>query len=617
MEQTKLDDLIKIVQDLSLNDKLEELNFYANRLSAPDKDLILPLVGEFSSGKTTLINALLDNPNLETASKATTASIFEIHFGSDKCYAEIFNEDGSVDLIDNVANIKNDVLNKVELVKVHDTSTKVGSSTILVDTPGLSSNNPAHRIALSSYLPNADAIFLLTDINQQLTRSILDFLRSSKIANKPIYLIITKCDTKTPNEIEAAKSYIKESIDFSFADIITISTTQGEMSQFEDLIDKIQKEKNQIVERSINDRIIGVAKEIAQFVENLLEEGSSTEDIDSAINEEQNKLEKLNRNIDSLISDVDEKIREEASHILSKFTKSIFPQVDEIVKSEGRDGGNSINLAVNSTAIMLIQSFQREVISEIVSMARSRQHRIEEVPMGILETIEIAGKSFNGFSSTVDLSNIGHKWDKSIGYSILGTLAIAGTVVTAGAATAASVTAGGSATGTIIAADAATDLASVAYTSHKMNKIAKMAKISHKASQAKKILDDVGEQLDSVQKYNEQMGRKVGMNRGVIETSVGWITDFFAKPARQKAVDNFIHSEILPEFRMQLQTESNTLLKHITSLLRQEAENSSENLRNNLSSLKESLSNQKEEYTQRVEKYKLYLMQLNGFDYGI
>lgn len=284
--------LIQIAEDLNLHDKVQELKFYVERLSSPDKDLILPLVGEFSSGKTTLINSLLDNPNLETASRATTASIFEIHFGADECYAEIHKEDGYIDSVKDVIGIKNEDLKQVDVVKVYDTSTKIGASTILVDTPGLSSNDPAHRIALSSYLPNADAILLLTDVNQQITRSLMDFIGSSKLANKPIYLIVTKCDTKTQNEVENAISYIKKNIDFTFERIVPVSVVTGQMSQFDELINNIQNNKNAIVEKSINERIKNVAKEMSLVVSDLLKQGNSTSDIDAAIQEEEKKLKK-------------------------------------------------------------------------------------------------------------------------------------------------------------------------------------------------------------------------------------------------------------------------------------------------------------------------------------
>lgn len=614
--------LIQIAEDLNLHDKVQELKFYAERLSSPDKDLILPLVGEFSSGKTTLINSLLDNPNLETASRATTASIFEIHFGADECYAEIHKEDGYIDSVKDVIGIKNEDLKQVDVVKVYDTSTKIGASTILVDTPGLSSNDPAHRIALSSYLPNADAILLLTDINQQITRSLMDFIGSSKLANKPIYLIVTKCDTKTQNEVENAISYIKKNIDFTFERIVSVSVVTGQMSQFDELINNIQNNKNAIVEKSINERIKNVAKEMSLVVSDLLKQGNSTSDIDAAIQEEEKKLKKINHNIDSLISEAEDRVEDRVKHALSQFSKTIFSQVDDIIKTQGRDCSDAVNSVVNSTAVMLMQNFQKDVMSDILSLARMRQNGMEEVPMGILETVNMTENAFNGFSSGVDLSNVGHKLDKKIGYGVIGALTVAAVVVTAGAAAAAGGAAaagtatgtaveGTIATGTVIAADAATDVAATAYTANKINKLSKMAKVAEKAKVAKQYIDDFNENIDTVKQYDQSLGQKSGMNRGIIETSVGWVTEFFAKPARQRAVNNYIDGTLIPEFRLQIQSVSSNLLREITSLLRQEAANSCGNIRANLQSLKSALNEKKEEYAQKIKTYKQYIIQLN------
>lgn len=614
--------LIQIAEDLNLHDKVQELKFYAERLSSPDKDLILPLVGEFSSGKTTLINSLLDNPNLETTSRATTASIFEIHFGADECYAEIHKEDGYIDSVKDVIGLKNEDLKQVDVVKVYDTSTKIGASTILVDTPGLSSNDPAHRIALSSYLPNADAILLLTDVNQQITRSLMDFIGSSKLANKPIYLIVTKCDTKTQNEVENAISYIKKNIDFTFERIVPVSVVTGQMSQFDELINNIQNNKNAIVEKSINERIKNVAKEMSLVVSDLLKQGNSTSDIDAAIQEEEKKLKKINHNIDSLISEAEDRVEDRVKHALSQFSKTIFSQVDDIIKTQGRDCSDAVNSVVNSTAVMLMQNFQKDVMSDILSLARMRQNGMEEVPMGVLETVNMTENAFNGFSSGVDLSNVGHKFDKKIGYGVIGALTVAAVVVTAGAAAAAGGAAaagtatgtaveGTIATGTVIAADAATDVAATAYTANKINKLSKMAKVAEKAKVAKQYIDDFNENIDTVKQYDQSLGQKSGMNRGIIETSVGWVTEFFAKPARQRAVNNYIDGTLIPEFRLQIQSVSSNLLREITSLLRQEAANSCGNIRANLQSLKSALNEKKEEYAQKIKTYKQYIIQLN------
>lgn len=625
--------LIEIADDLGLGEKANELRFYSDRLSSPDKDLILPLIGEFSSGKTTLINSLLDNPKLETASRATTASIFEIRFGANECSAVINGEDGVSVNVENVADIKNASLKNVEVVQVYDTSTRIGTSTVLVDTPGLSSNDPAHRIALSSYLPNADAILLLTDVNQQLTRSLVDFLTTSKLANKPIYAIITKCDTKTPEEVRKAKEYIERTIEIPFTKIIPVSATTGDMDQFDEIISEIQSNKNIIVENSINERVKGIAKEMADVITQLLKQGNSTRELDKAIEEEQLKLDKLQRNIDSLLDEAESRIEDKANRSLSQFSKSVFTQVDDIVKSQGRDCSNAVNSAVNSTAVIVMQNFQKDVMYDVLSLARSRQSRIEEVPMGVLESIELTENAFNGFSSAVDLSEAGHKFDKKIGYGVLTALAVGATIVTVGAAAPAAAAAGGTAaagattsgaaaaggataattaaasTGTVIAADVATDVAATVYTTQKMKKL---AKIGDAAIKAKKIADNVKGNMEEVQNYDAEAGQKAGMKRGIIETTVGWVTEFFAKPARQRAVHNYIDGTLVPEFRQEILSNSSLIFRQISSLLRQEATTSSESIRANLLQLKTSLNERKEEYTSKINRLKQYSKELNA-----
>ena len=89
-----LSKLIDIAEYLGLQDVVAELKSIDFRRTQQNASLILPLVGEFSSGKTTLINSLTDSKALETATKPTTATIYEVHFGCDSCHAKVLNEKG-------------------------------------------------------------------------------------------------------------------------------------------------------------------------------------------------------------------------------------------------------------------------------------------------------------------------------------------------------------------------------------------------------------------------------------------------------------------------------------------------------------------------------------------
>ena len=112
--------------------------------------------------------------------------------------------------VEDISSIKNTEVADAEFVKVYDTSSRIPQTTLLIDTPGLSSSDPRHKQALVSFLPEADGILLVMDINAQLNRSTIDFIGTISLSNRPVYLILTKCDTKTGEQALNSIKYIEE-----------------------------------------------------------------------------------------------------------------------------------------------------------------------------------------------------------------------------------------------------------------------------------------------------------------------------------------------------------------------------------------------------------------------
>ena len=77
-----LNRIIEIAESLEQKSIAERLRAIDERTQNPSAQLILPLIGEFSAGKTSLINALTDSKVLEIASRPTTATLYQIFFGS-------------------------------------------------------------------------------------------------------------------------------------------------------------------------------------------------------------------------------------------------------------------------------------------------------------------------------------------------------------------------------------------------------------------------------------------------------------------------------------------------------------------------------------------------------
>jgi hypothetical protein len=183
---------------------------------------VLAVVGEFSSGKSFLLNALLGKFRYEQAAGArqiagllatdinpSTATITELEYGSSD-EATAFYEDGRdervpLDALNRfVAVAKNetgalhaaagDDAGAPVRVVVRSDSPFLQRGFILADTPGLASVNPAHRRATLQFLPSADAVLYLIDTQQPFTEGDASFLGIVRQHIDSIFIVQTKID---------------------------------------------------------------------------------------------------------------------------------------------------------------------------------------------------------------------------------------------------------------------------------------------------------------------------------------------------------------------------------------------------------------------------------------
>lgn len=363
--------LKEVAQELGQQNILNSLNAIQERASQQNASLLIPLVGEFSSGKTTLLNALTDSKKLETATKPTTATIYEIHFGCNKCEANVVLSDGQVAHFDDLGELKNDQLSDAQIVTVFDTSTKVPSSTILVDTPGLSSPVVKHRQVLVDFLPSADAILLVVDINQQVTRSLTDFIDMIKLSKRPVYIVLTKSDTKSVSEIEAAKQYIADNCKLPVQQVVVVSAAKDNMSELYALLETIQKSKNEILAKVDGQRIKDLAQILVNRVDEMLMASSSDENLDMEIRRQQLDLDKIKRNINRLIDSMASDICEDGTKISRRFEDSMYEKLGALVAGGSANMDNDALSVINNTASLLLSEYKNNIMGILKSKVQS------------------------------------------------------------------------------------------------------------------------------------------------------------------------------------------------------------------------------------------------------
>lgn len=596
MDSIKL--LRSIAESLGLDNIVSELEAIDTRSKQENANIILPLVGEFSSGKTTLINALTDSKKLETATKPTTATIYEVHFGCDSCHAKVLDQKGELHSVQDVAELKNDILADAKVVTVFDTSNRVPATTILVDTPGLSSPDQKHKQTLVGFLPKADGIMLVSDINQQITRSLVDFIETMKLSRRPIYLILSKSDTKSKTEIEAVKKYISDNCQIPLKQIAVVSASTGELDELYSLLDSIQKDKKDILKKVDSQRVKNIIDVLTNHIDELMNASNSDKDLEEAIRRCQYELDKISRNIDRLVDSMSDDIEEEGRILARKFDDTIFDRLNGLVNGKSNDFDAEAISVINNTATLLLNEYRNSIKTILREKANQQKGSDNEVSLSSLVEIDMTTIPMTGLSYNLDLNSMGHEYD---GWIKTGVIAVAA------AATVAAVAASGGTAAGLTAAATVDNVVDVADTVSDVASIASNQKTRRRIEQAVHLVSNASDKYNSFNESNQRIGQQMGSEKGMIDSMVGFVTDkIMSKPQRVRAIRNYIDSSLTPEFKLQLSSASQSLVISIRNSLQNEASTLIGQKTHSLNQLKSEMKEKKDVFENRMKQLREY-----------
>lgn len=607
-----IEKLIEISRQLGFKDLEARLLTINATLNNGQAELVVPLVGEFSAGKTTLVNAMTDSKALECASKPTTATIYTIHFASNECKAIVHNPDGTTIEVSDISELKNDELKDAVVVDVYDTSRSVPESIVIVDTPGLSSQDIKHRQTLVDFLPNADAIILVSDINQQITRSLTDFAKTIALSQRPIYLAFTQCDTKSEDDIRLAKEYLLKHTELSLSGVVCVSAKTGKMEELYSLLLDIQRDKTAILTRVNMERCKGIAHDMISRIDTLLNSSESDSSIEEAIREQQLKVNKIKRQISALVDSISADLNGIQREVSRKFEDKIFERLDSIVAGKSENYDSEAISAINNTSSLLLSEYKNRVLDLLESKVNEQTRKDGSVSIAGIQSLDLSQLSISGLSYNLNLNEVGHGLDKSIATGLKVAAVATAVVVTAGAAAGAAggvaATSGGAALSggkaIMVAADVAdtvTDVGSIIANKRHIDKINKAVQYSRQ----------INDRLGEVNNFDAAAGQRMGQRKGMVESLVGFVTErTMGKPQRRRAIHEYIDSSLAPSFTEELRRITSEVSRNITGLLNGMAETQSAELTASLESLKQTRQEQKNAFNERIKELKQYKQQI-------
>lgn len=561
--------------------------------------LVLPLVGEFSAGKTTLINAMTDSKVLETGTYPTTSTIYEVHFGSDEARAMVLHSDGTSEGLDTDTDLDNKKLADATVVTLFDTSKRVPSSIVLVDTPGLSSPDIRHRQALMEFLPHADGILLTMDINQQLTKSLVDFVKTASMAKRAIYLILTCADTKSPSEVEASISYLRANQELAVRDIVAVSALKDNLQPFYGLLEKIQQEKSEILQQVDTARCAEAATTMRKRIEEVLAASNDGDKLEQAIAENREKLERYKKEVAHMNEGLKSEIESAKEDSQRLFEQTIGERLMDIMSNSGGDYNAAALSAINNTSALILNDFK----SEVKSLLRARSEKLDDQGMELIDEIDLSQYHIGGLGYNLDLNRLGHEYDGIIAMGVK--MAV---VAAAGAA--------GAGQGGSVAINAADTASDILFDGGAMMRAARHMTGGNMAVTTTPTTTTGttgGSELVVVQPQAQptpapRLRRGQG---GLVESLVGLVTDnALAKPQRRRAIFEYMEAVLLPSYRDEMDLIAEELTSQVEQTLMAMASENVENMQQRLEQMKDEHDAQSAAFEERVAQLQQYLTEI-------
>lgn len=150
-----------------------------------DKLFLLVVAGEFNSGKSAFINALVGQKLLEEGVTPTTSKIHILQYGSNP---------------DSRPGPQGTWLQLAPIDMLRDTR--------IVDTPGTNAILREHELLTTQFIPRSDLVIFITSADRPFTESERTFLELIKSWGKKIVLVVNKIDILTTAEVEKVIEFV-------------------------------------------------------------------------------------------------------------------------------------------------------------------------------------------------------------------------------------------------------------------------------------------------------------------------------------------------------------------------------------------------------------------------
>lgn len=373
-----LDEMKKICSENSLSEELTK-EIYSVSKDIEAFRIKVPLIGIFSSGKSTLLNKYMQLELLNYDITPESSLAVELQYAFEEEQIKAHMEDGSTRLypIDSMRNIKS-MAEDMLYCELHIKSSvlKNHPDIVMVDMPGINSNYKHHNKAIANYIAKGCFYIVCISAAEGIPASLLSFLQEMNIYSQDnISFLVTKTDKMLPGEIHGQMEYIKEQLaglGFNAPVIERIAAVDGDMQGFQNIIEHITQKKDGIFKAQLMPQINSIKTKIEYSLKLLINDTSySYDELRAKADELAGKNAELLSRItsekqraDSQISSIAEGIANDVYTVLMQMKYTLISEIKAGINIEERIKGivqNTYQIALKSRLQLLLQQVMQSV----------------------------------------------------------------------------------------------------------------------------------------------------------------------------------------------------------------------------------------------------------------
>ena len=238
-----VDEIIKIASNIEYpNEKAEIL-----KKTIKDYELLIPVVGEFSAGKSTFLNSFIGRKVLSVAVTPETAVATELRYSSEE-YAEVLIDKGeSLDSkripIADISKVQKDwrcirlYLNSENLKKIEPL--------VMVDMPGFDSPRDDHNRAIASYLNRGVHYVVLTSVDSgTVTASMKRQIQDIQNMGRTSSFFVSKANLRNEEDVKDVCAEVQEQVEDILGESVEVKPLYKDAgAELKKLVDSIDPEK--------------------------------------------------------------------------------------------------------------------------------------------------------------------------------------------------------------------------------------------------------------------------------------------------------------------------------------------------------------------------------------